>query len=87
MKEILLALLATSLETIGESKLIELLNKEFAKDPERTTLVVKGAYPLAVLFVDAAGDSKTPIDDAIAKALKEAIEGFAGANGIELPTT
>lgn len=84
MKEVLLALLSGSLETIGESKLIELLNKEFAKDSERTTLVVKGAYPLAVLFVSAAGDSKTPIDDAIAQALKEAIEGFATANGIDL---
>lgn len=85
MKEVLLAMLAGSLETIGESKFIAFLNKKYADNPRRCTLIVQGAYPLAVMWVEEAEETKTPIDDAFAAALKDGIEKFAADKNIELP--
>lgn len=86
MKEVLLALLSGALETVGESKLVEVLQKLAEKDFEKYKNAIQGGYSLAKLLVDFSEDSKTPIDDAIANSLKEAIEKSAEMNSVELPS-
>lgn len=88
-QDTILELLSGALGTLGESKLIEVLQKLHDKD----TTVGKTDYKSAILggwsFVTGisklVSTTKTKIDDAILAALKDAIQESASANGVILP--
>lgn len=84
MKEVLLNIMAASLETLGEVKLIEALQLLYAKDKVRYEAALRGGYALCNALQPITEKSKTPIDNAILNSLKDAIEQSAAANGIEL---
>jgi len=85
MKETLIALLSASIESIGESKLIEVLQKLHDTDQAKYKSVLLGGYSFAVGMASLAEKSKTPLDDMVVNAVKDAIVTSAAANGIELP--
>lgn len=85
MKETLIALLSASIETLGESKLIDLLQHLHDTDQAKYKSVLLGGYSFAIGMGALAEKSKTPIDDMLVNAVKDAIVTSAGKNGIELP--
>jgi hypothetical protein len=83
--DFLLNLLSASLETAGESKLIEILQKLHDKDADQYNAAVFGGHALVKALLPIVTDSKTKIDDAIIKALDEAINQSSAANGVTFP--
>lgn len=83
MKELLLNLLSSSLETIGESKLVEVLQKLHDKNPGQYKVAILGGLQLVLALEPVVLSTGTKIDDAIIKALKEAINTSAINNKAE----
>lgn len=84
MKQVLLALLASTLETVGEAKLLTVLQELHDKNPALWETAVRGGHSLVTAVQPLVDKTKTPIDDAILKALGEALTSSANANGITL---
>ncbi len=82
--ELLVNSLATTVEALGESKLIEALQILHDKNKEQYTLAIQGGYTLCNALLPIVTASKTKIDDAVVQSIKEAIEASADANGVEL---
>jgi len=84
----LLELLSGALASIGESKLVEVLQTlhDNDKTPGKTDYrsVILGGYSFVVGISKLTDSTKTKIDDAIVSSLKEAIETSAAANGVTL---
>lgn len=88
-QETILEWLSGALSTLGESKLIEVLQQLHDKD----TTAGKTHYKSVILggwsFVTGIGtlvsSTKSKIDDAILASLKDAIQQSALANGVTLP--
>lgn len=87
MKEFLLNLLSSSLETIGESKLVEVLQQLHDKNPGQYKVAILGGLQLVIALEPVVLGTGTKIDDAIIKALREAIETSAAANNAETSLT
>ena len=82
-KEILFNLLAGSLETVGESKLVEVLQKLHDKNPGQYKVAILGGLQLVIALEPIVLTTGTKIDDAIIKSLKEAILTSAADNNTE----
>jgi len=84
----LVELLAGTLQSVGESKLVEVLQQLHDKDKtaDKTDYksVIFGGYSFAVGISKLTDSTKTKIDDAIVASIKEAIETSAAANGVTL---
>ncbi len=82
-KEILLNALSISLEAIGETKLVEVLQKLHDADEFQYWEAIKGGRVIVNSLSPLIAKSKTPIDDALINSLRDAIETSAAANGEE----
>mgnify|MGYP000945241427 CR=1 FL=1 len=83
-----LELFAGALETLGESKLVEVLqdlhDNDKTEDKSDYKSVIFGGYSFVTGIVKFTDRTKTKIDDAIVVSLREAIKASAAANGVEL---
>lgn len=79
-QEFLLGTLVGALETIGESKLIEVLQKLHDSDITAYNAAISGGYALVTALQPLVAGSGTKIDDAFVNALAEAIAASAEAN-------
>ncbi len=79
--EFLLSLFTGTLENVGETKLEALLQDLHDKHPDQYEVAIKGGRLLVKALLPIAAKTGTKIDDAIVKALAEAIEDSAAANG------
>lgn len=82
--EFLLNALTGALESIGESKLIDILQDLHDSNEADYRATIAGGHALTVRLLPLIKKSKTKIDDAILTALDEAIKISAEANGIDL---
>lgn len=80
----LVELLAGTIESIGESKLVEVLQKCHDKNPATFATKVKALHEGLAWLQPEVEKSKTKIDDAVLKALLEALETSASTNGVTL---
>ena len=83
MKELIFNLLAGSLESIGESKLVQVLQELHDKNPGQYKVAILGGLQLVLALEPIVLTTGTKIDDAIIKALREAIETSAIDNSAE----
>ncbi len=86
MKEFLLNLLSSSIDSFAEPKLIEALQLLHDKNIEQYTAAVKGSMYLFAGLKPYTDKSKTKIDDAILDSLEDAVRESAKRNGVELPS-
>lgn len=82
--EIMLGLFSGALETVGESKLIEVLQTLHDKDEAKYQAALFGGHALVKALVPVVDKTGTKIDDAIVNALGDAIEQSALLNGLVL---
>jgi len=85
MKELLFKLFSGAIENVGESKLEEVLDELYAKDPEMYRAAVLGGNQLVKALQPHVEASKTQIDDIVLSAIGDAIRDSAARNGVELP--
>lgn len=83
MKELIFNLLAGSLQAIGESKLVEVLQQLHDKNPAQYQVAILGGLQLVLALEPLVLKTGTKIDDAIVKALREAIETSAKTNSVD----
>ena len=84
MKEFLLNLLSNSLENVGESKLIEVLQKLHDKNRDQYLAALLGGRALTLALLPVVEGTGTKIDDAIVSSLFDAIQTSAANNSIDL---
>ena len=84
-KEVLLSALSSTLETVGETKLIEVLQELHDKNPELYQSAIDGGKVLCNALTPVVTKSGTKIDDAIINALREAIEISEASNPVTEP--
>jgi hypothetical protein len=84
MKEFLLNFFTGALESAGEAKLVQVLQELHDTKPELYNAAVKGGHAFVLALQPLVDKSKTPIDDAVLKAIGEAITTSATSNGVEL---
>lgn len=84
MKEALLTLFATTFETIGESKLEQVLQQLHDKDKVKWEAALRGGLSLITALQPFIDNSKTPIDNLFCSAILEAIQISAKNNGLTL---
>lgn len=82
--EIMLGLFSGALETVGESKLIEVLEQLRVADEPKYKAAIFGGHALVTALVPVVTKTGTKIDDAIMNALGDAIEMSAQMNGLVL---
>ena len=82
-KEILLNALSVSLEVIGETKLVEVLQKLHDADEFQYWEAIKGGRVIVNSLTPIVTKTGTKIDDALISALRDAIETSAEANAVE----
>lgn len=82
--ELLLNTLAGGLETIGESKLVDVLQKLHDTNPTQYKAAIEGGHALVTSLTPIAAGTSTKIDDAILGAFSDAITASAAANGFSL---
>lgn len=84
----LLELLSGALASIGESKLVEVLqllhDNDKTPDKSKYHSVILGGYSFCVGISSLTDSTKSKIDDAIVGSIKEAIETSAKTNGVTL---
>ena len=80
----LLNILSSSLETLGESKLEEVLQQLHDKDKVQYEAAVRGGHALVLALLPVVVKTGTKIDDAIVNALDEAIKKSASDNDVIL---
>lgn len=83
MKEFLLNLLNGALESVGESKLEELLQKLHDQHPDQYKGAIYGGQALVNALQPLVTTTGTKIDDALLSAISDAIRDSAAANGID----
>lgn len=83
--EILLSALTPVLESVGESKLVDLLQQLHDHHPETYQSTIKSGYLFAKQLQTVVTSSTSKIDDAIVQAIVESIEASALANNVTLP--
>ncbi len=82
--DFLLNMLAGTLASVGETKLVEVLQQLHDKDAVQYEAAIRGGHSLVLALLPVVVKTGTKIDDAIVNALDEAIKTSATANGIEL---
>lgn len=73
-----------ALETVGESKLIEILQQLHDSNPDDYKAAIFGGHALTKHLVPIVTKSSTKIDDAILGAIQEAVKQSAANNGVVL---
>lgn len=76
--------LSGALETVGEAKLVSILQSLHDKNPGQYKAAIYGGKALVDALLPLTTDSRTKIDDAIIKALDEAITKSAEDNKVDL---
>ena len=76
--------LSGALETIGETKLEQVLQQLHDKNPVQYEAAVRGGHALVLALQPIVLKTGTKIDDAIVAALDEALTKSAANNGITL---
>lgn len=84
LKEILLSTLTATLETVGESKFIDVLQELHDKNPDQYKAVVIAGHGMVTTLLPFVTKTGTKIDDAILNALGEAIKTSADMNGLKI---
>lgn len=84
LNAIIVELLSTTIKTVGESKLVEVLQKLHDKNPDNFSDKIKAIHLGLLWMQPEVQASKTKIDDAVLEGLLEALEASALANGVEL---
>lgn len=82
--EFLLNTMAGALETVGEAKLVDLLQKLHDGEPEDWEACIRSGHAFIVPLNKLVSKTKTKIDDGFISALDEAITASAAANGLIL---
>lgn len=82
--EFLLNALTGALESVGESKLIDLLQDLHDSNQADYRATIAGGHALTLRLLPLVKRSKSKIDDAILTALDQAIKISAESNGIDL---
>lgn len=83
--ELIASAVAPVLKSVGQDKLVEVLDKLHEKNPEIHKTVLTSLYgPIDVHLEDLTDESKNPVDDAVVDALKGAIETSAVKYGVSL---
>lgn len=83
--EILLGALVPTITTIGEAKLVELLDQFHDKDPVHHKATCQSLYVGLQQLASLVDKTKTNIDNAVVDAMIGAIEQSASKYDIELP--
>ncbi len=83
-QDFLLNALSGTLATLGETKLIEVLQKLHDKDKDQYLTAIHGGHALVNALSPLVKSTGTKIDDALVTALHEAIHTSAGMNGVVL---
>jgi len=76
--------LSSTLETLGETKLEQVLQQLHDKDKVKYEAAIKGGHALVIALLPIVAKTGTKIDDAIVNALDEAIKVSAEANSVTL---
>ena len=84
MKEIILNLFTGALENIGETKLEKALQDLHDKNPALYKATVVSGHAFAIALTPYVETTGTKIDDAILKAIGQAISDSAAINGVVL---
>ena len=84
MKELLLNMLSSTLETVGEGKLVEILQDLYEKDRNTYLAALLGGRAFALAVAPLAEKTKSPIDNVILSSINDAISTSAANNGIDL---
>lgn len=84
ISEFLLNILSGAIESVGESKLVEVLQKLHDNAPDEYRAAIFGGHALASRLKPLVAKSGTKIDDALVDALHDAIHTSAAANGVVL---
>lgn len=84
MKEALLVLFNTAFETIGESKLEEVLQKLYLKDKVKYEAALRMGYGFFTAIQPIVDETKTPIDNLFSAAILDAIKTSAKNNNVTL---
>lgn len=82
--EFLLNTMTGALETVGELKLVDVLQKFHDKNPVEWEACVRAGHAFIKPLTKLVSATKTPIDDALVQALDEAISQSAADNGLLL---
>ncbi len=82
--ELLLNSLTGTLQTVGETKLVEVLADLHEKNPTQYHAAIQGGNALVTALTPLVAKTGTKIDDALVAALKEAIDKSAAQNGVSL---
>lgn len=80
VKETILNLFSATIESIGESKLVDLLQQLHDKSPIEYQAAISGGRVLIAALLPLVTKTKTSLDDAILGALDEAIKTSAEKN-------
>lgn len=82
--EFMLNTMAGALESVGEMKLVELLQKLHDGEPENWKACILSGHAFIIPLKKLVGKTSSKIDDGFVAALDEAILASASANGLDL---
>ena len=85
--DFLINALADGVETVGESKLVDLLQELHDNNPTQYKAAIEGGKALVSVLQPIVSGTKTKIDDAIINALSEALNQSAIKNAASLVET
>lgn len=85
--EFLLNTMAGALESVGEIKLVDLLQKLHDGEPENWKACILSGHAFIIPLKKLVGKTTTKIDDGFVAALDEAITMSAENNGLDLSTS
>lgn len=80
--EFLINSLAPMISQIGQTKLIEVLQKLHDKNPEQYEATIRGGHTFIKPLVKLVADTKGKLDDGLVDAIDEAITISAESNGV-----
>lgn len=84
INEVILSVFTGALENIGETKLEEVLDQLYAKDPVQYGAAIQCGHALVTILTPIVEKTGTKIDDAIVAALKNAIETSSAKHMVAL---
>lgn len=84
LQDFLLNALSGTLATLGETKLVEVLQKLHTRDKDQYLTAIHGGHALVKALSPLVLTTGTKIDDALITALHEAIHTSAETNGVTL---
>lgn len=80
--DFLIKILLPTIEQLGETKLVELLQRFHDQNPEQYDVSIRAGHTFIKPLIELVGGTPNNIDDGVVAALNEAISLSAMANGI-----